>query len=67
MRLAVNFYQNKYVVKLSKIDTGYKNSYVEYSKSSPSLTIYQNLLINNGIANMGIVSKLSPRIINAFI
>jgi hypothetical protein len=47
MRLAVNFYQSKYVIKLSKIDTVYKNSYIEYNKSSPSLTIYQNLLINN--------------------
>ena len=67
MRLSVNFYQKKYVIKLSKIDAGLKNSYLEYNKSSPSLTIYQNLTINNGVANMGIVSKLSPRIINAFI
>jgi HrpA-like RNA helicase len=70
MRIAVNFYQNKYLNKLSRIDSTFQNSYIDYNKKNvdpPSMIIYQNLSINNGKANMGIVSKLSPRIINAFI
>jgi hypothetical protein len=67
MKLAANFYDNKYMVKLSKIDATISDSYVSYKRETPSLLIYQNLKIAMGKANMGVVSKLTPRIINAFI
>jgi hypothetical protein len=67
MKLAANFYDNKYMVKLSKIDATINDTYVSYKRETPSLLIYQNLKIAMGKANMGVVSKLTPRIINAFI
>jgi HrpA-like RNA helicase len=67
MRLATNFYDNKYMVKLSKIDATIDNSTIAFKRETPPLLIYQNLKIANGKANMGVISKLSPRIINAFI
>ncbi len=67
MKLAANFYDNKYMIKLSKIDATISDSYLSYKKETPPLLIYQNLKISMGKANMGVVSKLTPRIINAFI
>jgi hypothetical protein len=67
MKLAANFYDNKYMVKLSKIDATINDSYVSYKRETPQLLIYQNLKISMGKANMGVVSKLTPRVINAFI
>lgn len=67
MKLGVNYYQNRYLVKLPKFDAKFENSIIEENRNATSLIIYQNLTINEGKANMGIVSNLSPRIINAFI
>jgi HrpA-like RNA helicase len=67
MKLAANFYDNKYMVKLSKIDATINDTYFSYKRETPQLLIYQNLKISMGKANMGVVSKLTPRIINAFI
>ena len=67
MKLAVNFYQNKYLVKLSKIDTNISSGYFKYNLEKPDLVIYQNLSISNDQCKLGLVSKLSPRIINSFI
>ena len=67
MKLAVNFYQNKYLVKLSKIDTSITSGYFNYNFEKPDLVIYQNLSISNNQSKIGLVSKLSPRIINSFI
>ena len=55
------------MVKLSKINAGINESYINYIKETPPLLIYQNLVINNGIANLNVVSKLTSRIINAFV
>ena len=67
MRLAVNYYQKKYIVKLSKIDAGFKNNSLTFNKESPSMVIYQNLSIGAMSTDIGIVSTITPRIINAFI
>ena len=67
MKLAVNFYQNKYLVKLSKIDTSITSGYFNYNFEKPDLVIYQNLSISNNQCKLGLVCKLSPRIINSFI
>ena len=67
MKLAVNFYENKYLVKLSKIDTQIGSGYYGYNSEKPDLVIYQNLVISNNQGIVGLVSKLSPRIINSFI
>jgi hypothetical protein len=67
MRLGVNFYQNKYLVKLAKLDGGMEGSIIATYRKTPSLVIYQSFTIANGKGNMGVVSELSPRIINAFI
>lgn len=67
MRLAVNYYQKNYIVKLSKIDAGFKFNSLTYNKESPSMVIYQNLTIGPMFTDIGIVSTITPRIINAFI
>ena len=69
MRLGVNYYQNKYLVKLSKIDADNQENSTTYDKNkkNPSLIVYQNLTINMFGAKLGIVSELTPRIINSFI
>ena len=66
MRLGVNYYKNKYLIKLSKIEGAFKNNMLTYTKQSPELVIYQNLTIGMS-TEMGIVSTITPRIINAFI
>jgi HrpA-like RNA helicase len=67
MKLAANFYDNKYMVKLSKINSSMNDSGISFDRDKPSLVIYQSLSISPTGTNMGVVSKLSPRIINAFI
>ncbi len=67
MRLAVNYYQKKYIVKLSKIDAKIKFNSLTFNKKSPSMVIYQNLSIGAMSTDIGIVSTITPRIINAFI
>ena len=68
MRLGVNYYKNKYLVKLSKIDAGNQENSLTYDKNKkqPSLIVYQNLTISDS-AKFGIVSEITPRIINSFI
>ena len=68
MRLGVNYYKNKYLVKLSKIDAGNQENSLTYNKNKkqPSLIVYQNLTISD-TAKFGIVSEITPRIINSFI
>ena len=66
MRLAINYYEDSYLIKLPKIDGKIKNTSLSYKKQKPSLVIYQNFTI--GMFNdLGIVSELTPRVINAFI
>jgi hypothetical protein len=70
MRLGVNYYQNKYLVKLSKIDATNDVNSTQYdrNKKQPSLIVYQNLTINMMFGpKLGIVSEITPRIINSFI
>ena len=68
MRLGINYHQNKYLVKLGKLEAGIDGSVIDQKKETlPSLIIYQSMKIANNKASMGIVSKLPPRIINAFI
>jgi HrpA-like RNA helicase len=67
MRLGVNYYENKYLVKLSKIDANNMSNTLSFQSIKPSLVIYQNLTIGTMGTDIGIVSELTPRIINAFI
>ncbi len=67
MRLAVNYYEKQYIVKLSKIDAKFKFNSLTFNKESPSMVIYQNLSIGAMSTDIGIVSTITPRIINAFI
>ena len=69
MRLAINTDKNNYLVKLSKIIAKNKRNYFSYTKEAPELVIYQNLSIDGDkdMTTIGIVSKLTPRIINSFI
>ncbi len=69
MRLAINTDKNNYLVKLSKIIAKNKKNYYSYAKEAPELVIYQNLSIDGDkeMVTIGIVSKLTPRIINSFI
>ena len=69
MRLGVNYYQNKYLVKLSKIDADNQENSTTYDKNkkNPSLIVYQNLTINMFGPKLGIVSEITPKIINSFI
>jgi hypothetical protein len=66
MRLGVNYYKKKYLVKLAKIDAAFKANTLDYDNQTPELIIYQNLTLTPD-AQMGIVSTITPRIINAFI
>ena len=56
-------------VKLSKIIAKNKKNYYAFAKEAPELVIYQNLSIDaaKDMVTIGIVSKLTPRIINSFI
>ena len=67
MKLAVNFNQKKYLVKLSKIESSIDSGYFKFNNETPDLIIYQNLSISNNQCKMGLISKLTPRIINSFI
>jgi HrpA-like RNA helicase len=66
MRLGVNYYKKKYLVKLSKIEATFSANTLAYDNQTPELIIYQNLTLSPD-AKMGIVSTITPRIINAFI
>lgn len=67
MRIAVNFYQKKYLSKLARLDAGIEGSMLVTYDKTPSLIVYQSMSINNNKATMGVISELPPRIINAFI
>jgi hypothetical protein len=69
MRLAINTNKNNYLIKLSKIIAKNKRNVFVFLKELPELVIYQNLSIDgdSGMTTLGIVSKLTPRIINSFI
>ena len=69
MRLGFNLAKNNYLVKLSKIIAKNKKNYYAFAKEAPELVIYQNLSIDEAknMVTIGIVSKLTPRIINSFI
>jgi hypothetical protein len=68
LNLAVNYYQNKYLVKLAKIDGNLGDATIlAYQKKQPALVIYQNFAISFGKASFTICSELDPKIINAFI
>ena len=69
MRLGVNYYQNKYLVKLPKLDAinDFNSTTYDRNKKTPSLIVYQNLTIKADVARFGIVSEITPRIINSFI
>ncbi len=69
MRLGFNLAKNNYLVKLSKIIAKNKKNYYSFAKEAPELVIYQNLSIDaaKNMITIGIVSKLTPRIINSFI
>ncbi len=69
MRLGFNTNKNNYLIKLSKIIAKNKKNYFAFVKEAPELVIYQNLSIDleKNMTTIGIVSKLTPRIINSFI
>jgi HrpA-like RNA helicase len=67
MRLGVNYYKKDYLLKLSKLDKcSFINNTLDYDNQRPELIIYQNLTLGKS-ADIGIVSAITPRIINAFI